>query len=236
MGTLLREINTFHTIEILPRLTIMGFRSWTYTLCSIVEWARRTSNFNASMPIPPLTDLASRISTGVLSRQPHKSWSTFTLIIERIINLITFTNSYCLAGTSTIPSSIWANTCIGSFIPNFSIFARYLRWYTFSFIKYFSTNTDACFLMIVPYLSSLTRVLHAMLTVPHSCWWALTSPSVLVPHHASLTTLNHNTKLAIPLCSRSTNTLVLGLIPHFSVYALNTELSIPVKAFRTFTL
>ena len=146
----------------------MCFRSRTNTFSSIVKRSWWASDLNAPMSIPSLTNLTCRISTSILSRQPNKSRSTFTFIVQRIINLVTLTNSYFLTSTSTIPSSIRANTCIRSFIPNFPIFARYLRWYTFAVVKYFSTKTETFFLVIVPYFSSLTRILNTVLSVPNS--------------------------------------------------------------------
>ena len=143
--------------------------------------------------------------------------------------MITFTDCYYNTFLSIEPHSLWTFARKQFIIPNLTIQTRFFRRNTDTIMEYFSCYTKTSSFVVIPYFSSLTWICDTIFTIPNCRRGALASPCVLVPHHPTLAALNHNTELAIPLCSRQTFTRILLFTPNLPVYTLNTELAIPIK-------
>ena len=103
-------------------------------------------------------------------------------------------------------------------------------------IKYFLCWTETSFFVIIPNFSSNAWIANTIFSVPNSCWWTFTSPSILIPNHSIDTCLNYKAKFSVPLCTWKTITFQGFFIPNFSIDALNTEGPIPIETFRAITL
>ena len=161
--------------------------------------------------------------------------STLAFIIERIIFLIIFTNCHILTLFSIPPSLILTTTRIYFWIPYLPIFTIFLNRNTSSIRENFSFTTKALSSISIPNFSSNTRVWNTIISIPNCYRLTFTSISILIPDHSSMTLLNHNTKMPIPLSSNLANTWSSLMIPYFSIHTLNTNILIPMKIFRTIT-
>lgn len=233
--TSLREVNAFDSIEVLPGLAfLIGPRA--NALASVVERPRRTGNFDTSIAIPSLSDLAGRIRAGVLGGKPNEPSGAFTFVVQWVVDLVGLTVLDFVTALSTEPSSSRTFTSKNLSVPDLSILACLLWWDAVPLVLNFSTNTNTCFLAIIPNFSSLAGICDTVLAVPDSGRRAFASPCVLVPDHTALALLDNHAELAIPLGAFFALALPGRLVPVFPIDALNAGAPIPIKIFRALAL
>ena len=130
---------------------------------------------------------------------------------------------------SILPKTFRTNTFVLFWIPHFSIETSNFWWKTLIIDKNSILGALALFFQIIPNFPTKARICYAISSIPNSDDRALARVGILIPHHACKATLSNHAKLSVPVCSLSTNTFLLTLIPWFSVHTKNTSFTIPIK-------